>query len=234
MGATDIDPIVLDRTSSCMVLRSRVAEALSCRPHQIRMLNQCTVISPTDTLEQANIDADVELQIVVEEDPLAKFLDVSYKWLSKYASAPSVAELEQFVQGGWQTFDACDKISVEDAGGDDRGACLDFIRAQAEGFSNALDAGEDFTASWWGGMNSDVGTWYNVDVDNFLERAQACTGLVSSRSIGVEYSSEEAGEEEDDGKDDVDDQSESASATLRVMISWNDIRRFFGAGQSYE
>ena len=68
---------------------------------------KCTVISPTDTLEQAKI-ADAELQFVVKENELAKFLDVSYKWLSKYSSPPSLPELKQFVKGGWLTFDDSD------------------------------------------------------------------------------------------------------------------------------
>ena len=114
---------------------------------------------------------------------------------------------------------------VEDGGGDDRRACLDFIRRQAEGFSNALDVGEDLNASWMVGMSSDVGTWYNIDVDNFLERAQACTRLVSISFGGDGDSSED---------EDADNQSECESERPPGRTSWNGIRGFFNAGQSYE
>ena len=50
---------------------------------------------------------------MITEDPLAKFLEVSYKWLSKYTLAPSIEEFEQFVEENWRTFDGRDVIPVE-------------------------------------------------------------------------------------------------------------------------
>lgn len=226
LGDVGCAPIVLDRTSSVMVLRSLVAEAVACRPHQVCLLHHNEVISHRDNLEAANVDADAELQVVLIEHELVKLLEVSHKWLSQYCSTPSTEEFERFVQGGWRSFDDSDTVpcAAKDAHGNAKGSCLDFIHAQAKGFSDALDSGEDLTASWMDGMSSNVGTWYNIDIDNFLERAQAGTGLLSIGMFG------DSGEENDDDNDDGDDRDEHRPETL----SWDEIRNFFRAGQEYE
>ena len=116
-----------------------------------------------------------------------------------------------------------DRSGRGSAGGSCREACLDFVLAQAEVFKTALDTGEDLTANYMDGMQPVLGTWYNVDVDAFIEAALACTGLVPLETLGasrIVLMGPGTGFLEE--------------ASFPEVASWNDIRKFFWAGQSYE
>ena len=103
--------------------------------------------------------------------------------------------------------------------GSRRTACLNHIRAQAGAFKTALDGGGESTASYLDGMETAMGKWYNICVESFVEAALACSGLRSVESLRTRIALP--------GTD-------LRAPEFPEQPSWDDVRQFYMAGQSYE
>ena len=210
------------------MLRAAVADVASIRPYQAHLLNQQNAIDLDGDLERAGIVDNTVLQLVVCEHPLAKFLDTSFEWLSTLAIAPSAVCIGEFVHDGWNSFVPNSDLHIHDvyAGlhdewtpADSRRRCLTHIRAQAEAFKTALDGGRDLDATFCDGMDSTMGKWMNIDLKSFVSAALACTGMKAVESLEERI---------------LLPCSWVQASEFPDQPSWDDIRAFFLAGQSYE
>ena len=227
-GAAFLGSIRVDRRTTGLMLRAAVADVASIRPHQAHLLNQQKAIDLGGDLERAGIVDNTVLQLVVCEHPLAKFLDMSFEWLSTLTIAPSAVLIGEFVHDGWNSFVPNSDLHIHDghAGlhdewtpADSRRRCLTHIRAQADAFKAALDGGGDRAATYCDGMDSAMGKWMNIDLHGFVNAALACTGMKSVESL--------------------EDRILLPCSGFQASVfpdhpSWGDVRTFYMAGQSYE